>query len=1318
MATLSDLLGGLQPIVNTADASTLIRDPEGVALRYAPTGLTYRPSPAIERWAERITSELAGRIPVTGYVVGDFGYGKTSAGLHLVRRCEAGGFVCVPPATYDRLDQVAEAVHVCARRAIEARLPSVAADLSTARAALPANPGASDVVQFAATCTRLVRQAGYAGLLVVIDELQHFINRDEAVATRIQALSRMVQGIRDLAPVAAAGGRPAAPGTPLGLIVLMPASPTEAILREQADDMMQRMEERETSLRLADAYGEAFVRDVWAQACEQLDDPVIGRRGVEDATFVSLGQLVARRDLSNGPRTMVQAFKQIAARLESGGASYTALDLARDYRAGHLVFDGPSQRIRSAMATLLQRPEVRGNEAYERATLLMAVFPDGLTQAIADATDVAAGEGSLEGGVSTFQAVLDLNEAPNLWIGLVTYLVRDGAYGLVALQPDARPADVLTTLVREFSVRYLNWDAGARARYAEHGFLAHVMPHLFDTKTSGRDAAADWQSDSRGVAFRVIEGAPGQLGREFPDRRLCLAVGTTPDDVRAFRPAPGTLAHMVWRLALVPASVMDGVGAPAPLVIEGTRADPFVDLRIPLGQTLGPSLPPDLSLLKNRVAPERTNVQMLLALIHFADVARGANVAMGEADRQEHDQLIRSLTREVARLLLPEATDAARVQVRGIQVGRGHLAGSDRALLESLFATKCRELFPEYRALAGVTQWRQQILHYLTGLRQCNLASRRGHEKVERAKKSELAALFSMRNVAFDNFRTFCKDRGLLASESRDIPSTVRGQDPGSELIFTLCPAERRAVQVLERKGRPLPLEGARTSRTVLALEHSVIRDELWKDGYLADEVEEAIKLLEARQLVRRGDDGTVQQHPGDMTAEDVLTRLATFEGRVRGLRLVLGPDRVATLTDAAGSTRQRLADHRDDISVDRADHELKDSIAGLDTAVRLAWDERQAELRTARTGVTQARRRLRLDEAERAIVGAITIVVPIDETRRRLATRVRACDQTLLALDARAARLLELAGPTDPGAIELATGSADVRRQLAAETERADRLGTLVETLTNWRRIVADASTLAPEPATPEATEFDRVICAPILDHLAGRDPDGLANYEHYANLVNERIRERDRIAGEKRSAFERERDSYQSRIRSVVPEYSLRTPFDPANADASYAALRIEAIEKVRPRIAELEGMVSALRNDLLFLQSERRIDVSEALPHVETASRSVADAEQSLGEAISAEAIGEVVALVVRARDDEFGPARTRYEQLRTDVATPDPAEERVLEVLRAAQPAQSTAPVSIERVRRANAQNETLEALLAKVAALYRKGHVDIQVRLKQ
>ena len=216
----------------------------------------------------------------------------------------------------------------------------------------------------------------------------------------------------------------------------------------------------------------------------------------------------------------------------------------------------------------------------------------------------------------------------------------------------------------------------------------------------------------------------------------------------------------------------------------------------------------------------------------------------------------------------------------------------------------------------------------------------------------------------------------------------------------------------------------------------------------------------------------------------------------------------------------------------------------------------------------------------------------------------------------------------------------------------------------------------------------------------------------------MQERVRERDRIAGERRSAFEREREEYQSRIRSVVPEYSLRTPFDPSDPDASYSALRIEAIEKVRPFIAQLDGMVSALRNDLLFLHSERETDISEALPAVDNASRSLEEAEQRLVAVNSVESIAEVIAIVARARDAEFGPMRTRYEQLRSDVTQPDPAEERLLEALRAAQPAQLSAPISIERVRRANTQAESLEALLTKVAALYKKGHVDIQVRLKQ
>ena len=1324
MSTLRERLDGLQAIVNTAEASTLIRDPEGVALRYAPTGMSYRPSPKIARWAGRIVSELASAMPVTGYVVGDFGYGKTSAALHLARRCEAGDIVAVPPAIYDRIEQMAEAMHAWVRRALDARVPTLVVDLDAEKGRLPVRPTANEVVQFARACTHLVRRAGYAGLLFIVDELQQYINNDEAGRVRIQGLSRLVQGVRDLGPVPASPGRAPTPGTPFGLIMLMPASPTEGILREQADDMMQRMEERETALHLDDAYGEAFVRDVWAQVCEGLADPEAGRRCMHDATFVALGNLVARRDLSNGPRTMMQAFKQIAARADAGGAAYTALDLARDYEAGHLVFDGPSHRIRSAISSLLRRPEVHDIPRFERAALLLAVFPEGITEPIADQIDGVSpltGSGAV---ASTFHAILDLNEL-HLWIGRVTYQVRDGAYALVSLQPDARPEDVLTTLVRNFSARYLNFDAPTRAHYAIGGFMEHVVPHMFEARTGGKDngfgyrvdGTNDWSADSRGVAYRILQGAPGQLFKEFPDRRLCVAIGTVAADVRAFQLPRGVAVHMVWRFALVPASALD-VGAPAPLVIESSRGDTFVDLRVPLGRMLGQPLPPDLDLLKNRVAPERTNVQLLLALIFFAHAARGANTAMSGADQQEHEQLIRNLTREVARLMLPDATDVSKVQVRGVPVGRGGLAGSDKVLLESLFATKCRELFPEYRPLAGYGQWSSNVTKYVAGLRQCTLAERRGQEQVGRDRKADLAGLFGLANVGFDTFRAFCKERGLLGAETRDIPARIRGQEPSSTLVFTESPAEVRILAVLEQRGRQEALPGRGEARHLRTLEYSVIRDEVGKAGYLAEEVEEAVRLLVARQRVRRPNDGTVQQHPGDVTAADLRAKLDGLEARVGTLVPVLGADRVTSLRAGVSLTRQRLAGQPDDITLDRAQHELQDSTSVLGEAVRTAWQRKLEYLRNVRVTVADSRTGLRVAEAEKVIVGAITIIVPIDETRRKLIALVKTCDEALGKADAEVVRLIGLAGPTDAAAITLFNDAAVVDASLAAERARAAQLGKLVETLTHWRAIVEAAGALAPEPGTPEAIQFEREISAPILLHLARRNPELLAQYEYFKARVDERKRERDRIEGEVRAEFERTRATYETCIRGFVEAHALLTPANVANLAGAYGALRVEVVGKVRPWIEQRTADAGRLLNDLHFLQSERRIDVGDFPKQLEEACALLTGVGAGLAEAASTpEGLGAAIDRLKGVRDSVIGPARSRYEELRTRVDSPDAAEERVLDAFKKARAPRPSDPVSIEAVRRANVAGQPLEELLAIIGKLYRKGHVEIQIRLR-
>ena len=1328
MSTLREALDRLQPIVDTIIAPTLIRDPGGVAQRYAEAGAHYHPSERIAAWSGRIVSDIAAGSPVTGYVVGDFGYGKTSASLFLARQCEAADMVAVPPVVYTSIDEMAAGMHAWVRHVIDAHRPSLVGTLDEEYARVTGRLDAPAFVQFARACTNRVVEAGFKGLVFIVDEVQEYINFDEATAARIQGLSHMVKGVRDFAGIVA-NGRATALGTPFGLVLLMPASPTEGALRQQADDMMQRMEERGTSLRLDDAYGEQFVRDVWGRVCTALDDPDAGQRIVHDRTFVALGQLVSRRDLSNGPRTMVQAFGRVVTHADAGTGTYTALDLAADYRDGHLVFDGPSHRVTSTMASLLRRPEVEADDRFRRAVLLLAVFPDGLSEEAADAIDaVAPLPGGLPNRASTYQAILDLNEAPHLWLGTTTYQIRAGAYALVALQTDARAPDVMSTLIREFSVWYRNLDASKRAAFALGAFIESVVPVLLEVRKPGtdvgfsyRDGSNNWTSDAQAVVYRVLQGAPGMSFQKFPDRRLCLAVGTDPAAVRAFAPPAGVTCHLVWRIVLVPPTATED-GAAALVTIESARADRCVDLRLPLGRSLGAELPPDLDVLRNRVSPERTNAQVMLALIFYAGESLRRNAAMSEADKQQHEQLVRDLVREVVRLLLPNVNDPARVRVVGIAIGAGGaiaLAGAERALMEALFRIKCAELFPDYRPLAGYGQWESNVSKYLVGLRQSTLAERRGQQPVTRDEKQQVAGLFGLTNTGLDSFRTYCKERGLLGPETRDTPASVRGREPASTLVFTESPLETLVRSVLDGRGRQVPVTTAGHTRNLRTLELSLIRNEVAKSGYLSEEVDAAVELLRTRQYVRTLPDGTVQQHPGDITAIDLRAKQADLDARVSRLAHVLARASVDILQAQAYATRQRLAGEPDEIALDTAERELEAARKALGEALGRACDGSQQRLRDARVKVRTLREGLRVAEAEKAVVGSVNFVGAVDETRRRLVGKVRDCDRRLGDVDTETGRLMGTNSQTDDASLALAAGVVQVASSLEDLGPEATNLGKLVETLAHWRIIVNDAGSLLPEPQTEEWIRFDREVCAEVLQHLSGREPESLAGYDHFKTLVEERKRERDREQLAVRNAFESTRLAYEQRLRGLVDQFSLRTSLTPADVDGSYRLLRGEVIEKIRPWIADVDGEAGRLLDDLAFLRTERGMDVGAWVDKLLASRRDLDGIGSLLPEACQTPEDLEVVSDRLRVvRNETIGPARSELERLRITTEPADSLEQLMLTTLDAVPRPRPADPVSIEALRRSGGSDIDLEHLLDVVGRLYRKGHLDIQIRLRK
>jgi hypothetical protein len=383
------------------------------------------------------------------------------------------------------------------------------------------------------------------------------------------------------------------------------------------------------------------------------------------------------------------------------------------------------------------------------------------------------------------------------------------------------------------------------------------------------------------------------------------------------------------------------------------------------------------------------------------------------------------------------------------------------------------------------------------------------------------------------------------------------------------------------------------------------------------------------------------------------------------------------------------------------------------------ARSDAEPRLRDAKVKVRTLREGLRLTECDKTVVGSVNFVGAVEDTRRRLGNLVRDCDATLSGLDAECLRLALLDVRTDGEWLTLASGVKLVISKVEAFTAEAIRLGGLVETLPHWRNIVELAGSLMPEPQTEAWIQFDREISTEVLRHLAARDPGLLGGYEHFKTLLEGRNLERQRDREAMRNAFDAVRDAYERRLQRVIDQYKLRTTVSLSDVDGSYRLLRAEVVEKITPWIAQVDAEASRLVDDLGFLKTERGIDVAELLEGLEGARVVLASAAGELSQAsASPEGLEALTDRLRSVRDDKIGPARSEHARLRVQTEPADALEQQLLSLLGSVPGQRPLDPVSIEAVRRTGASDLGLEDLLAIVGKLYRKGHLDIQVRLRQ
>ncbi len=344
MKVLLERIAHLQPIVSTVQTIDLRDRPEIVGNNYELVAALFYPFESIKReLREPLLRRLKDGKPVFGYVSGDYGYGKTATMVWLWHQCEREKIVAVPPFLFydwnafinatahwlgfrlkerrpdladkvnqllthfhsDTIDELAESYDRQERIPFD-RARRIIEDLLKRGMLSLTNP--SQVVAFLSEATELAKEGGYKGLIVFADEVQNFVDR-ENIREQIEQLRKFVQAFRTL-------------DCPAGVFWGL-ASRVEERLNEQAGDMIQRIQDYRAFLRLQGAYTRDFPTKLWKHHCDTYAPEAFEL--IDEAALEALGQICERKDLSNGPRTVIAALRSAVARWQEKTATLHCL---------------------------------------------------------------------------------------------------------------------------------------------------------------------------------------------------------------------------------------------------------------------------------------------------------------------------------------------------------------------------------------------------------------------------------------------------------------------------------------------------------------------------------------------------------------------------------------------------------------------------------------------------------------------------------------------------------------------------------------------------------------------------------------------------------------------------------------------------------------------------------------------------------------------------------------------------------------------------------------------------------------------------------
>ena len=841
-----------EPVVGTPAARRLEESPEDVEAMYLRHVRSYVPLGRVAEGSEdqmsisdyeqrliRLVKE--GKAP-KGYVTADFGYGKTSTCAFIWERCRAANLLAVPPFQIEELDHLLRATYGWVRYNLNRTRPQlveratqiyekykstsferIAKDRPAVLAVLQdeyragryrLDLNATDYIHFFEEMTALALEAGYEGLVVLVDELQQYIDPAIKAGVRdpISPLFDLVQAL-----VTRKGH------LKFGLIFSIPSKEL-GVINDQRGDLVQRLKMDQLGIDLRTVYDQAFARRLWERLADEADFTAEAGHIVAPETLIALGEIAARDDLANGPRTVVNVFKVMISRyLASAGNAtpYSPIDLINDFLNGHISFDGESKIQRAVGAALASRL-ISGQPERERAVRLFAAFPT---------------EGATRPILAKYGLTTVADDLANLSQGELVIFVgggRDSAgreeppgITLRGLEIVAGNVDWLQSTIREFTRSYYE-NNDLITRRAVDAFVVLLRERIF--------TAPHWKvveelraglTQNRGIVF---EGSFAGTRRKYPERLVHIRIVSDADIARNDHSRGDLVLEFLLQRHL---DVDEGDRRRLPGTLDLASGDlDSAYFALNLMHRSSAEIYRDLhTTLQPVVNPWKLTPLLMLSLYQYIEEKRAKNL-IPKGD----DPFVRDTFQPT---LLDHCVDEMFNEALGTPV-----AANGSRIVEETFRRMCDRLLPRYHTLMVTDQWRNALKDYRTALER--LPSRYEKQGAERysGSKEDLANKFNRSSTGLDSFIT-------TFSELIELVERWQGGKAGI-VLFKLHPLEAaiRARLAQSTQNAHRTTDGHR--QTLRALPTAEVYTWAKQEGYREGEIDEVLALLEKRELITR----------------------------------------------------------------------------------------------------------------------------------------------------------------------------------------------------------------------------------------------------------------------------------------------------------------------------------------------------------------------------------------------------------------------------------------------------------------------------------